>query len=251
MEISIRLMIDISFVVTSHNSEKYIKKCLDSVVIQNESTLTSELIVVDDGSSDGTRELLSGYAEVAKFYFIENSGVEIASNIGIQKSNGRFVSRLDADDELLPDFLKEVSNFLEDSESFYYGNYYLINGESEIIKNITLPDFSAEEILCRGDFLATGTVYPKKILSMVNGYSEIKKNCGLENYELIIKLIMRGVKGIHISKTLFLYRTHSKNMSKIKKLEIIEYGKTMMCQFAGKKFTTNEFHPYGLDLDER
>lgn len=244
-------MIDISFVVTSHNSEKYIKKCLDSVINQNESTLTSELIVVDDGSSDGTRQLLSSYAKFAKLYFIENSGVEIASNTGIQKSNGKYVSRLDADDELMPDFLKEVSNYLEDSESFYYGNYYLINEESENIKNIILPDFSVEEILCRGDFLATGTVYPKKLFSMFNGYSELRKNCGLENYELIIKLIMRGIKGIHINKTLFLYRTHRNNMNKNKRLEIIEYGKIMMSKFAGKNFTTNEFHPYGLDLYEK
>jgi len=242
-------MIDISFVVTAHNSELYIEKCLDSILNQEKSSITLELIVIDDGSFDNTRNLLSKYENKARIYFQANTGVEAAANFGIHKAKGRFVCRVDSDDALKSDFLKNISHHLQNHNNFYYGNYDLMNYNSKILKTMLLPDFSVSEILERGDFLATGTIFPKNLILDCGPYSEDIKNCGLENYELVVKMIIAGVIGVHIDKPLFSYRTHDQNMSNKKRLEIISYGNDMMMKQAKTKYLTNEFHPHGLRLN--
>ena len=242
-------MIDISFLVTAHNSELYVEKCIDSILNQDKSSLTSELIVIDDGSFDNTRNLLLNYGNKARIYLQDNKGVEAAANFGIYKAKGRFVCRVDSDDALKSDFLKNISHSLKNDNNFYYGNYDLMNYNSEILKHMHLPNFSIPEILERGDFLATGTIFPKNLLLDFGVYSEVKKNCGLENYELVVKMILAGVIGVHIDKPLFYYRAHDQNLSNKKRLEIISYGNDMMMKEAKTKYLTNEFHPHGLRLN--
>ena len=97
---------------------------------------------------------------------------------------------------------------------------------------------------CRGDFLATGTVYPKKMLVSIGLYSEKIKNCGLENYELILKLIDRGFKGKHIKKNLFFYRRHEDNLSVNKLGSIINYGNKLVKYYGLNTYMINQYHPY-------
>ena len=115
-------MIDISFLVTAHNSELYVEKCIDSILNQDKSSLTSELIVIDDGSFDNTRNLLLNYGNKARIYLQDNKGVEVAANFGIYKAKGRFVCRVDSDDALKSDFLKNISHSLKNDNNFYYGH---------------------------------------------------------------------------------------------------------------------------------
>ena len=96
--------------------------------------------------------------------------------------------------------------------------------------------------------MASGTIYPNKIIEKVGGYETNVKNCGLENYELILKTIDHGFKGFLIKKPLLFYRRHGKNMSEQKRKLIIEYGNYIAKNFKLKKYQTNEYHPYGLVL---
>lgn len=99
-------MPDVSIIVPIYNSECYLAECLDSILAQSYSDF--ELILVDDGSTDGSTEICDEYIKKdsrIKCYRVENGGVSYARNIGLDKSQGKYVTFVDSDDFVSPDFL--------------------------------------------------------------------------------------------------------------------------------------------------
>lgn len=236
-----------SIIIITYNYEKYILDCIRSCLDQTKS-INFEIIVVDDGSNDSTYDIIQSIKNKSlRYYKIPNSGIEKASNFGILKSKGDFIVRVDADDLLMPNFLQTMDKkIVKDERKFYYPNYTIINENGVKLKSFSLPPYNRKEVLSRGDFLATGTVFRRKDLKKVGYYSEKLKNCGLENYELIIKLINSNVVGERVPENLFSYRRHQKNISSLKRKEIIKYGFSLFSDYSIGEFKTNENHPYGL-----
>ena len=113
---------------------------------------------------------------------------------------------------------------------------------------INLPSFSAEEIRRRGDFLATGTLYKIDSIRKMGFYDSTLKNSGLENYEMILKLLKEGMRGFHIPMNLFNYRRHQKNISNLNTKRIIKNGHKLFSKLELGEYNTNEYHPYSLRL---
>ncbi len=242
---------DVSFVVTTYNYARYIDECLSSCLGQQGTTLAFEVIVVDDGSTDDTPALLAHRSDPRlRVLRIENSGIEQASNQGFAEARGRYIVRVDADDMLAPSYLATMEPILSQSFGFYYSDYTIIDADSLPLEVVRLPVFDAAEVMTRGDFLATGTVYPAKLLHSEGGYASQTRNSGLENYEFIIKLIAMGVKGIHVAEPLFYYRRHRNNMSETRIDSIIAYGRSLFKRNGLGAFCTNQYHPYKLILPE-
>jgi len=242
---------DVSIVVTAYNYARYIDHCLDSCLCQSGTTLEYEIIVVDDGSTDETPALLARRSDPRLYVLrIENSGIELASNRGFGAARGRYIVRVDADDALELDYLARMEPLLEQGFDFCYADYTVIDGDSKPKEVVCLPDFDPAEIRTRGDFLATGTLYSARALHLHGGYSSQTKNSGLENYELIIKLIAAGANGVHIATPLFQYRRHSINMSSLRINSIIAYGHALFERNHWGTFCTNQYHPYKLVLPE-
>jgi glycosyltransferase involved in cell wall biosynthesis len=242
---------DISIVVTAYNYARYIDECLDSCLCQQDTTLEYEVIVVDDGSTDDTPALLECRNDPRlRLLRIENSGIELASNQGFAAARGRYIVRVDADDNLAYDYLARMTPMLEQGFGFCYTDYTIINGDGVAQEVVRLPDFDAAEVMTRGDFLATGTLYPAELLHFHGGYVSQTRNSGLENYELIIKLITSGVKGVHLAEPLFQYRRHHLNMSATRTESIIAYGRALFERNGLGTFRTNQYHPYNLVLPD-
>lgn len=240
---------DLTIIIITFNYEKYLRECIDSCLEQLPSGLTYEIVIVDDGSTDGTHKILSkSFPKMLRSYHIVNSGIERASNFGFYKAKGKYVVRVDADDLLKPIFCQVVEKYISTDFGFYYSNYHVINSDSEIISTMELPSFDVKEISTRGDFLATGTLYKTDIIKSVKGYATNNINSGLENYELVLDLVHSGIKGFHIPEVLFCYRRHSLNLSEIKTREIINNGRNVFAKKRLGEFTTNKFHPYGLEV---
>lgn len=240
---------DVSIVVTTYNYSNYIGDCIASCLGQSNTKLRYEVIVVDDGSTDNTPEILNQYScDSVRIFRIENSGIEKASNFGFSKAVGDYVVRVDADDLLLPNYLSSMEGFLSDEFGFFYPNYQVIDGNNNVLRSICLPAFDPREIISRGDFLATGTLMRADVLNK-SGYYKCKiVNSGLENYELIIRLLLNGVRGLHVSEELFSYRRHLKNISEIKRDAIIRNGRLLFEDYNLGPFVTNQFHPYDLEV---
>jgi len=238
---------DLSIVVTTFNYELYLEECLASCIGQDACDLEYEIIVIDDGSTDSTPEILSqSFPSNVRIYRIENSGIEKASNYGFLKSKGDYVVRVDADDVLFSSYLVSMEEYITEKYGFFYPNYQVINHGGNLIRNFELPEFDPKEIQRRGDFLATGTLVKSELIKRLSGYQTDIVNSGLENYEFILKLIQLGVVGRHVPKTLFGYRRHGGNISELKKEQIIKNGKELFMNNSLGDFRTNEFHPYGL-----
>ena len=100
----------ISVIVPAYNVEKYIKTCLNSLINQTYSNF--EIIVVNDGSTDQTEEILRSYQSNPKFriYSQKNGGLSAARNRGIKLVNGELVCFIDSDDSVKSDYLERSFN---------------------------------------------------------------------------------------------------------------------------------------------
>ncbi|MFS0674969.1 glycosyltransferase family 2 protein [Ornithinibacillus sp. 179-J 7C1 HS] len=105
----------VSVIIPVYNVEHYIKECLDSVLKQTYNNI--EVILIDDGSKDGSTEVLKEYAEtneIFKLYVQENAGQSASRNKGIELAKGKYVYFLDADDFILPE---TISNLVTRAET--------------------------------------------------------------------------------------------------------------------------------------
>ena len=96
----------LSFIVPAYNCSSFISDCLDSLLQQGLAQDAYEVIVVDDGSTDDTSEIVSSYCETypnIKLFRQSNLGVGAARNTGLMQAHGRYVHFMDADDRLLPE----------------------------------------------------------------------------------------------------------------------------------------------------
>ena len=241
---------DLSFIITSFNYSKYIRDSINSCINQKPSNLKYEVIIIDDGSNDQTDLILEEYKESnIKILHSNRLGVEAASNIAISESIGRYIVRVDADDYLKTFFCCEVLNYINEGYDVIYSDYHVINEDGQKLKDIHLPKFDEKEIVLRGDFLATGTLIRRELFKELNMYNENIKNCGLENYELILKALIAKKTFKHLTNKLFMYRIHNKNLSLEKKEKIKNYGESLFSRLGIGKYNIGIFHPYyGADL---
>ena len=238
-------MIDISLIIINYNSKNYLKNCLKSCINQK-TKFKFEVILIDDASTDNS---LNNILEIKSkslriFKNKKNMGIEKTSNFGFNKAKGKFICRVDSDDLLEANFIETMLKNFKKKYSFLYSNYKVLNKNGKVIGKKVLPNFNKLEILLRGDFLATGTVYKRNVLKKIKFYKTRVKNCGLENFELILNMIInKNYLGYRINQFLFSLRKHSKNISKLKKKSIERYGNKIMNNMKLGYYSTNENHP--------
>ena len=106
----------VSIIVPIYNKEKYLEKCLDSILGQTYRDL--EIILVDDGSTDNSLAICQRYAEKdlrIKIYHKPNGGVSSARNLGLEKSTGTLISFADPDDSLHAECIERLKRVLDET----------------------------------------------------------------------------------------------------------------------------------------
>lgn len=116
----------LSIIIPVFNAEKYIEKCLKSIITNvAETEIEVELIIVNDGSTDSTSEILKKISDKnIKIFHNENHGVSYSRNFGIEQATGDYIMFVDSDDILKSEWIKIISNSLTQSEEdvIYYSN---------------------------------------------------------------------------------------------------------------------------------
>lgn len=122
-------MIKVSIIVPVYNKEQYIIKTIESVLSQTYKNF--ELILINDGSTDKSGEVIQKYQrQDSRISYIENTnkGVSYTRNLGIEISKGKYISFLDADDELDSKFLEKMILAIGNLNVCYCGHYNVIDG---------------------------------------------------------------------------------------------------------------------------
>ena len=107
-------MYKVSVIVPVYNVEKYIKKCLDSLV--NQTLEDIEIVVINDGSPDNSQKIIDKYVkkypDKVKSYIKQNGGLGSARNYGIEKAMGKYLCFVDSDDYINLDALEKLYNIV-------------------------------------------------------------------------------------------------------------------------------------------
>ena len=132
----------ISFVVPTYNCAKYLDETVGSVISQLSEDI--ELILVDDGSDDGTAEMLAKYRDLPgkkiKILLHEHRGVSSARNAGIDAAKGDWVSFMDSDDCLIPGFFDKCRKIVETNADLYIFSFEHVDCLTESVEPSTVDD---------------------------------------------------------------------------------------------------------------
>ncbi len=182
----------ISIVVPTFNRGEHITKTIQSVLQQENRSF--ELIVVDDGSTDNTEEIVLSFTDSRIKYFKKSNAERAAArNYGVKRAQGDFVTFLDSDDLLKENHLSEAVHFIgrhTDVALFHLG-YDVINPDGTVIYPWkALPD-PVNDKLAEGNFLSCLGVFVKKEILLQYPFIEDRELSGSEDYELWIRLAAR------------------------------------------------------------
>ena len=139
-------MIDISIIVPSYNAEKSIDKCITSLINQTKKEL--EFIIINDGSTDSTEEIIKKYKDKRiKYFKNKNSGIGKTRNFGIEKAKGKYLMFVDSDDYLENDACFSLFNKIEKSNSdVVVSNFYKVyDNRKESINILEFNNCTLEE----------------------------------------------------------------------------------------------------------
>jgi len=198
----------ISVIVTNFNYGRYLFECVES--IRNQKFKDFELIIVDDASTDGSSALVGHLADKA-VTFKKNQGTHIASNTGVQIASGTHCVFVNADDKLDPEFLSASLSTLENdpSLSLTYTDFWHF-GQSQGKKfdhGVVFPEWDLER-LKQYNFILCSALFKKEAFGQVGGF---QVDYGMEDYDLWLRMALKGHKGKRTPGYLYHYRAHECN----------------------------------------
>lgn len=194
----------ISVIIPVYNVESYIEKCLDSLV--NQTLKEIEIIVVNDGSPDGSQiiidEYVKKYPKLVKSYTQKNGGQGSARNFGIKKAVGEYISFVDSDDYIEHDMLEKMytSAISNKSDVVICGNK-VISMNYEIIKYEKANLFYNETDIIFGKMAVWNKLYRKDILKNIN----FRSGVWYEDIDYTIKVLLNTKKISFVNECLYNY----------------------------------------------
>lgn len=135
-------MTKVSAIIPVYNSEKYIEKCIKSVL--NQTLDDIEIIIINDGSNDNSNEIISKYANDnrIKYYKRKNHGIGNTRNFGIEKSCGEYICFIDSDDFIHENMFEKMYNrCINDKLDFLVCDYYHYLENRQSIEKFHIPHF--------------------------------------------------------------------------------------------------------------
>lgn len=202
----------VSVVIPTYNRADCISEAIDSAIAQTYKDY--EIIVVDDGSQDNTRDVLKQYGDKIKYVYQENKGEAGARNRGIKEAIGEYVAFLDSDDIWLKDKLEKQVKVLSNSNV----DTGLVYCAMQVMQNKTLthkilpsfPAFNFNDLLIGHKCFSMSVLVRKECFERIGLFDEsIKLGC---DYEMWLRLTLR-YKVEFISEPLAIYRKGDGNMS--------------------------------------
>lgn len=207
----------ISVLMPAFNAEKYIAEAVNSILTQ--SFRDFELIILNDGSDDHTKEILDNIVDdrVACIHLDKNQGLVNARNNLVSAARGRYIAFLDADDVALPNRLQTQLSFLESGVADVCGGAY------DAIYQVTGNRKPSKQRYSDADIKALLTVYSPLCNPAIMGKAEVFKGHpyrygkdSAEDYSLWVDLALANYRFANVREKLILYRIHADQTTQTK-----------------------------------
>lgn len=207
----------VSVIVNYHNGERYLEKCLKSIIDQDYKN--KEIILWDNASTDNSKKVIEKFNKNKIKYFksLKKENLYKARNRAIEKTSGDLIAFLDCDDWWEKNYLSSRSKFFNDKKfDFYYSNtnfYYEKTKKKKLYKNYKLPDGKIFTNLVNDYFIIiSGTIFKKKLFDKFGKFDEKYNIIG--DYDFIMK-ISKYCNAHVINSPLLNYRIHENNFLKL------------------------------------
>lgn len=226
----------VSVVVPVYNVVKYVEKCLNSLLEQSYARI--EIIVVDDGSADGSGEICDRLAEKderVRVFHKKNGGLSSARNYGIKKAKGDFVCLVDSDDYVKKDFVKNLMEKVAEGVDVVVCGYNENKPRAEIVtgKQAAARLLTKQENM---EIVAWNKMYRRELFNGITYPDGQNYEDNLTTY----KLLSKADKVVYVAESLYKYVERggsiTKKDHKEEKLLVRERAaKEAMSYFAGQK----------------
>jgi glycosyltransferase involved in cell wall biosynthesis len=209
----------VSVIIPAYNRYAYIRRAIESVL--NQSYKDIELIVVDDGSTDNTREILEDYEP--RMLLLEheggaNKGQSAAINLGLQNAQGEYIAILDSDDCWETNKIELQIAYLQQNPDvgLVYGNGIAVDENGEYLYDIYKPNHEEKNIPSSllvdcYFFVPTNSLFRAEILELTGGFDESLRTA--QDHDMGIR-IAEVTKLAYINNSLFHYRRHDDSISR-------------------------------------
>ncbi len=205
----------ISVIIPNFNQSHYVGNSIRSVL--NQTWQDFEIIVVDDGSTDDSREVVSQFGEKARYIWQKNQGLAGARNTGIQAAAGELIGLLDADDEWAPGYLEEMTRLAGENPGalvFYAMARCMDADGGDLPQHVGGPPVEPNALYCkllRANFIIPSTViFRKEPIVEAGSFDASLRSC--EDWDLWLRLLPEK-KIVGTSKVLVRYRVHGSSLS--------------------------------------
>jgi GT2 family glycosyltransferase len=205
----------VSVIIPAYNHVAYIDQCIRSVMAQTYSDY--EIIVVDDGSTDGTVDVVRNYGNQITLIEQKNSGTQAARNTAIRAASGEFLALLDSDDAWLPNKLEREMEALErlPQAGLVYSLAYMVDLSGNILFDgkpmgtpISDPERAFEELVLWDKIPTLTAIMRKECLNQIGGFDETY--VGAADWDMWLRIAHKWPV-VCVPECLALYRIHQHN----------------------------------------
>lgn len=196
----------VSIVISTYNRSDYLADCLNSILAQSFSDF--ELVLVDDGSTDATEQVVGEFSDARIRYFKrENAGISAARNFGLEQARGAFIAVHDDDDLMLPWRLESQLGALEPGDHGSFGVSVHFDDATGETHDLVHRLFTMQTALRYGNNPTHPTWLVRRDVMRQFGYDETLES-GVDN-NLALRMIRSGVRFRHTGVPLILRRMHA------------------------------------------
>ncbi|MGD0575780.1 MAG: glycosyltransferase [Anaerolineales bacterium] len=211
-----RADVAVSVVMAAYNGRRFICEALQSLFAQSHPP--AEIVVVDDGSTDGTSDVLQPYLDRIRYFTEPHRGLSAAWNWGIAQAHGELVAFLDADDYYLPEHLQRMAELLssDPSAGLVHSGWRLVREDGAFICDVQ-PWRDAPRLDLKGWLFwkparMGATLLRRRWLERAGGFDETFVQS--EDVDLMLRLAVLGCKSIWLRNTTLCVRVHGDNMTR-------------------------------------
>lgn len=241
------MMAKVSIIVPVYNTERYLKKCLDSLVNQTLEDL--EIIVVNDGSTDGSQMIINGFQEKypaqIKSFTKENGGLSDARNFGLDRAKGEFIGFVDSDDYVSQNMFLEMYELAKkNSAELVICNVQKVNEKGAVTQKLTQIPHLPEKLILEENlsvfsdlsYFACNKLFRKELFEG----RRFKKGVQFEDIQLIPQLLLQCTTLSQTQNYHYQYLERSQSITKThteKGLDILEAVREVSAVYRNSKYS--------------